>query len=300
MFAMKKLILCLFVALLAAACGNTEKQLKERAAELCRYIPDHRLSEQSRDYMTGSFYAVLDTLFNLLPEFESMDHEWLHYFVTGNGGTIADYEVTDVEKTGPANAVATVLVRQKWEDGSFDTSSDVEEHRLFMEKVGDQWLMSDFDGRKADCIRHIAGNRREQAVRDAISDYLVKEIGADYLQGEICVPMLLMVAEETEDAGQARIWGDFWVFWYNLSGDTLQCVSGGNHAGLFSLKREGKAFAVASFEQTVDGAGLRRPSDAFAASSGRTSEKKEHCEISQCSAYPEPGSNRHRGEPTGV
>lgn len=247
---MKKILTITLAALLLAACTDSQKQLQKRAAELCKYIPDHELLEQSKDYMTADFYAVLDTMFNQLPEFEAMDHEWLYYFVTGNGGTIADYEVTGVEKTDKNHAVATIKVRQKWEDGSFDESSDIEEHKLYMEKVNGQWLMSDFDEHKADCIRHIAINKKEQVVRNAISDYLVKEIGEHYLKGELCIPVLMMIHEEDE-----LFMGDFWVLWYNRAGDTLKCVSGGNHSGVMTLSKEGDQYKVISFEQTVDGAG---------------------------------------------
>lgn len=246
---MRKLILMLAFALMVTACGDSEGRLKERAAELCKYIPDHELLEQSRNYMTEDFYAVLDTMFNL-PNHEAMDHEWLYYFVTGNGGTIADYEVANVDQTDKTHAIATINVRQKWEDGSFDPSSDVEEHRLYMEKVNGQWLMSDFDEHKADCIRHIAINREEQAVRKATSDYLVSEIGEHYSKGELCVPVLMMVHEDS-----LQIWGDFWVLWYNISSDTLKCISGGNHSGLMTLEKADGKYKVLAFEQTVDGAG---------------------------------------------
>ena len=83
---------------MVTSCSMSEEQLKERAAELCQYLPDHELREASRDFMTADFYAVLDTLFSHLPEHEALDHEWLYYFVTGNGGTIADYEVVSVAK----------------------------------------------------------------------------------------------------------------------------------------------------------------------------------------------------------
>ena len=248
-------MLLLALVLLFTACGDNEKQLKERAAELCRYIPDHELREESRDYMTEDFYNVLDTMFNLLPEFEAMDHEWLYYFVTGNGGTIADFDVTGVEQQDNTHAVATISVRQKWEDGLFDPSSDIEEHRLYMEKVNGQWLISDFDEHKADCIRHIAINHEEQAVRAAISDYLASNIGEQYLKGELCIPTLMIVASEQADSDYVPVLGDFRVLWYNQVGDTLKCVSGGDHSGLMNLeKKEGK-YTVTSFEQTVDGAG---------------------------------------------
>ena len=252
---MKKTLIITLAALLLAACTSNEEKLKQRAEELCRYIPDHELLEQSKDYMTADFYAVLDTMFNRLPEHEAMDHEWLYYFVTGNGGTMADYTVTAVEQTDETHAVATISVRQKWEDGSFDSTSDIEEHKLYMEQVDGKWLMSDFDGHKADCIRHIAISRDEQARRDAIGDYLVNEIGEHYLKGELCIPTLMIVSSDQAGADNVPVLCDCWVLWYNVAGDTLKCVSGGNHSGLMSLNKENGKYTVKSFEQTVDGAG---------------------------------------------
>ena len=237
------------------ACGDSHKQLISRAEELCQYIPDHELLEKSKEFMTADFYAVLDTMFFRLSAHEAMDHEWLYYFVTGNGGTIADYTVTGVQKTDKTHAVATISVRQMWEDGSFDETTDIEEHQLYMEKVNGQWLMCDFDEHKQDCIRYIENNRREQALRDAISDYLVKEIGVQYRQGELCIPTLMIVSAQEISADQAWVWGDFWIWWYNLEGDTLMTVSGGNHSGLMTVLQQDGKFQITSFEQTVDGAG---------------------------------------------
>ncbi|MCR4828619.1 MAG: hypothetical protein K5864_04060 [Bacteroidales bacterium] len=251
---MKKLTSIIFAVVLLAACTNNEEQLKKRAEVLCRYIPDHELSTQSEEYMTADFYNVLDTMFNYLPEIEAMDHEWLYYFVTGNGGTIADFTVNGVELIDKTHAVATISVRQKWEDGSFDPDTDVEEHKLAMEKVDGEWLIADFDGHKADCIRHITIARDEQAQRDAIKDYLIKEIGPQYQQGELCIPTLLVVASELADSDYVPMLCDCWVFWYNIAGDTLKCVSGGNHSGLISLNGMNGQYRVTSFEQTVDGA----------------------------------------------
>ena len=244
---MRRILLYLLLAVTFAACQKSQT-LEERVAELCAYIPDHELLEKSRDYMTEDFYAVLDTMFYRLPQHEAMDHEWLYYFVTGNGGTIADYEVVKVEQTDKDHAVATISVRQVWEDGSFDPESDIEEHTLLMERVNGQWLMADFDDHKADCIRYIANNRKEQAIRQAISDYLLREIAPYYLQGDLCVPSLMMVREE-----DTCVWGDYWVFWYNISGDTLKTVSGGSHPGMMTLKYENGKPQVVDFERVEDG-----------------------------------------------
>lgn len=244
---MRKVLFYTLLAVVFAACQKTQT-LEERAAELCAYIPDHELLEKSRDCMTPDFYAVLDTMFYRLPAHEALDHEWLYYFVTGNGGTIADYEIVKVEQTDKDHALATISVRQVWEDGSFDPESDIEEHILSMERVNGQWLMADFDDHKADCIRYIANNRKEQAIRQAISDYLLREIAPYYLQGEICVPALLIAHEE-----DSCVWGDFWVFWYNISGDTLKMVSGGSHPGMMTLKYENGKPQVVDFERVEDG-----------------------------------------------
>ena len=160
-----------------------------------------------------------------------------------------------MEQTDKEHAVATISVRQKWEDGSFDSTADVEEHRLYMERVDGQWLIADFDGHKADCIRHIAINRDELAMRDAMGDYLVHEIGEHYLKGEICIPAISVVASERADSNYVPVLCDCWVFWYTPSGDTLKCVSGGNHSGLMSLEVTDGKYTVTSFEQTADGAG---------------------------------------------
>ena len=252
---MKRTLLILTTVLLLSACGDSEKQLMERAAELCKYIPDHELREESREYMTEDFYNVLDTMFNLMPEFEAMDHEWLYYFVTGNGGTIADFEVTGVEQQDNTHAVATISVRQKWEDGSFDPSSDIEEHRLYMEKVDGRWLMADFDGHKADCIRHIAINRWEQKLRAGITSFLIEEFGTKYTQGYLCIPVLMIVAEEDCETEIAWVWGDFWVFNYKIAGDTLKTISGGNHPCRLQIGELSDSLYVMGYDPVEDGAG---------------------------------------------
>lgn len=166
--------------------------------------------------------------------------------------------------TDATHAVATIHVRQVWEDGSAaDDGDNLEVHHLYMEKAGQEWLMADFDDHKKDCLRHIAISRREQALRDAMREYLVAEIGSQYRQGELCVPTLLIVAEETADGGSVmtadggtvNVWCDTWVYWYDVSGDTLHTVSGGCHSGRMTVVNESGTMRVKAFEQTTDGAG---------------------------------------------
>ena len=230
---MRNSIFCVVLAVVLAACQKSQT-LEQRAAELCAYIPDHELLEKSRDYMTPDFYAVLDTMFYRLPAHEAMDHEYNYWFVTDDGTPLVESpcEVQRVEQQDATHAQAIIC----------------DNHILSMELINGQWLMSDFDDHKADCIRYIAINRKQQAIRQAISDYLLREIAPYYLQGEICVPSLMMVREE-----DSCVWGEFWVFWYNISGDTLKTVSGGSHPGKMILTYANNQPQVVDFERVEDG-----------------------------------------------
>lgn len=87
----------------------------------------------------------------------------------------------------------------------------------------------------------------------AIDRYLVNEIGRSYAEGEHCVPLHSIVTVDERNVEDILVWGDFWVFNYNQSGDTLKCVSGGSHPGLMHIRQTEKGFVVTSFEGVEDG-----------------------------------------------
>lgn len=87
----------------------------------------------------------------------------------------------------------------------------------------------------------------------AIDRYLVNEFGKRYAEGEHCVPIHKIVAVDERDGEDILVWGDFWVFNYNLVGDTLKCVSGGSHPGLMHIRQTEKGFDVTGFDQVEDG-----------------------------------------------
>lgn len=94
---------------------------------------------------------------------------------------------------------------------------------------------------------------QENTYLSAIDRYLVEEIGKHYAQGEHCVPIRNIVAVDESNAEDILVWGDFWVFNYNQSGDTLKSVSGGNHPGLMHICQTENGFEVKSFDQVEDG-----------------------------------------------
>ena len=88
----------------------------------------------------------------------------------------------------------------------------------------------------------------------AIDRYLVEEIGKHYDKADHCVPFHSIVGVDESNADDILVWGDFWLFNYNQSGDTLKTASGGNNPGLMHLRQTESGFEVIAFEQVADGA----------------------------------------------
>ena len=89
----------------------------------------------------------------------------------------------------------------------------------------------------------------------AIPLYLVDEIGSQYSEAEFCIPCFTIIDVDESNPDDILVWGDYWVFNYNLSGDTLKTVSGGNHSGVMHIQAIDNHFKVTAFDQVEDGAG---------------------------------------------
>ena len=101
--------------------------------------------------------------------------------------------------------------------------------------------------------RVVLVNERETNYFPAIDRYLTDSIGSQYAKGEHCVPIHSIVRVDERNTEDILVWGDFWVFNYNQSGDTLKCVSGGSHPGLMHIRQTEKGFEVTAFDQVEDG-----------------------------------------------
>ncbi len=88
----------------------------------------------------------------------------------------------------------------------------------------------------------------------AIDRYLSEVIGTQYASGEVCIPFHNFIAVDESRPEDIQVWGDFWVDNYNLSGDTLLFVSGGNHPGKMHVKKDAEGhFTVTGFDAVGDG-----------------------------------------------
>ena len=154
---MKRSLIILSILLPLFSYAQSKEDLSERALELCQYIPDHGLNPEARDYMTPEFFGALSEAFDapVVDYGEIGDNEWLWYFVMGNGGGEPYYGIKSVSRVSKDRATAVITVRETWEGEFIDTEEDAREYGISLKRVNGQWLLDDFDGKKAECRDYI-------------------------------------------------------------------------------------------------------------------------------------------------
>ena len=87
--------------------------------------------------------------------------------------------------------------------------------------------------------------------------YLIDTYASDYPPAQVSIPCPVIVAEEEEDHDDIRVYGNFWIFNYDLEGDTLKNTSGGAYPGCMHLKSvdTSDGYEVTSMEVVEDGSG---------------------------------------------
>lgn len=95
--------------------------------------------------------------------------------------------------------------------------------------------------------------RRRMPINTVVDNYIVEEFGKQYTQGDVCIPSNFIVSTNDGNAEDVLVWGDFWVFNYEIAGDTLKTVSGGNHPGLMHLRTTDDGYEVTKFDAVEDG-----------------------------------------------
>lgn len=93
-------------------------------------------------------------------------------------------------------------------------------------------------------------------VDQAIERYLVDSVASRYGSGTVCIPCCDIIARVSAAEGVEKVLGDFWLYNYDIAGDTLKCVSGGNHPGVMTVAADGASHVVSAFEVVADGSGF--------------------------------------------
>ncbi len=93
----------------------------------------------------------------------------------------------------------------------------------------------------------------DDAIMEATSRYMVEELAANYPEGDVAIPSILVVAKDESDENDVKVWGDYWIYLYDLNGDTLENAAGGNYPGLMHLKKTDDGYTVTEMDMVADG-----------------------------------------------
>ena len=95
----------------------------------------------------------------------------------------------------------------------------------------------------------------------AIYKYLAEEIGGLFEDADVCTPVVRVVHVDYSNPDEVVEAGDFWVYKYNIEGDTLVLASGGNFPGVMHVAKEGDGYVVKSFDRVEEGAGFQESAE---------------------------------------
>lgn len=95
------------------------------------------------------------------------------------------------------------------------------------------------------------GYTGEDPVEAACYAYMVETIGANYDPADVSIPTVKIIKMDNSPEDETLVYGDFWIENYNIDGETLKCVSGGNYAGCMHVSKESNE--VTAFDQVADG-----------------------------------------------
>ena len=154
---MKRYFIIIGLLLPLFSWAQPKQDLSERVLELCQYIPDHGLKPEAKDYLTPEFFRVLSEAFDApVVDYGGIgDNEWLWYFVTGNGGGEPYYGIKSVSRDSKDKATAVITVRETWDGEFIDSEGDARKYEIALKRIDGQWLLDDFDGKKAECLEYI-------------------------------------------------------------------------------------------------------------------------------------------------
>ena len=98
------------------------------------------------------------------------------------------------------------------------------------------------------------GYAGDDPVEAAVFKCMVEQISKEFEKADVSIPIVQIVNVDYTNPDEVLVAGDFWVYNYNINGETLECVSGGNFPGVMHLTKEGEGYVVTVFDMVDDGA----------------------------------------------
>ena len=190
------------------------------------------------------------------------NHEYQSEFMGPDGRAliVKDYVHVDYDENG--NASYSGFRRgTNTSDGEDIPSDPAEAEKIFEELFADleDKPVLDFtvvgDDAKASGKLPAYEYTGTDPVMHEVHRYIVEELGANYDKSDVSIPCVIEVYTDRSNKDDIVVYGDFWVYNYDLSGDTLMMKSGGSYPGAMHLKEDGEGYSVTGFDGVEDGSG---------------------------------------------
>ena len=94
------------------------------------------------------------------------------------------------------------------------------------------------------------GYSGDDPVEAAVYKYMAEEMSKDYDEAQVHIPTVSIVHVDYTPENEILVYGDFWIENYNIEGETLKRVSGGDYPGVMHLSKD---YTVTAFDQAADG-----------------------------------------------
>lgn len=148
---MKRLFAAIAAILMFSACSP--KVDKHYLEALCKFIPDHGMRVEAKQYLTEDYFNAYSEAFEAPTGSygEIGEGEWLFYFVSGNGGGQPVFAVKDFQRDGGRIEADVEIV------------GDPDPHKAIFVKEGGQWKVADWDSTKTQCVEYIKDMRQKYA-----------------------------------------------------------------------------------------------------------------------------------------
>lgn len=83
--------------------------------------------------------------------------------------------------------------------------------------------------------------------------YLTDELSKNYPEAQVSIPCPVIIKEDDTDKSDIKVYGNFWIFNYDLKDDILENTSGGSYPGCIHIKSTDSGYEVTSMDVIPDG-----------------------------------------------
>ena len=141
-------------------------------------------------------------------------------------------------------------------DGSYDYSLDGDTLTLTMDDITMEFVrQGDASDDKKGSSLPAYKYPGDDGLMTAVYGYLIDEYSSHYEKADVSIPCVTIVGTDESNPDDICVWGDFWIFNYDLEGDTLMCESGGSYPGCIHLKKTDSGYEAEGMDVTEDGSG---------------------------------------------